>query len=777
MSTRILTATRLCGSIVAKHQRVLPIAIVWLYLMLGQLVFGINGPVANAQTETQPAAQISDSTPDELRVRFGLGNAWKLGQLCPVQVAMPGSLRSEAKFIEVQTVDGDGVAVVYRQAVASEALSQDGTCWIPVRIGRADSSIVVRVLGEQGLLQEQLFASDSTGQRLTSSQPLIVAIGSSMGVEMLSRSSADGTSSTFSTVTLKTASQLPWHWSDYSACDLIVLSCADTQLLKAISVEQWTAIDVWIRRGGGCVVSLGSQAESLTDLKPLVELLPGEILGVGQIDNPGSLESLIATDQPLQGFPCSRIRPVRGKTELTLTDSLSREVPWWLSYAHGHGTLRFIASDLDHESFAAWKDLKRLWQRLLAPYLDRGAIETSEGQLATDSSYLGYSDLVGQLRATLDVFPGVSVISFGQVAAMLVGVLLLIGPVDYFISVKWLKRPDLSWTIAGTMLLAVAAGLTWMVTAIRPQNVHVNTAQIIDLDAATGNVNGWLWSHIYSGAARQLDVDVQSQVSDAPIRLDWQGLPGRGLGGLLSQLSTDRGMPEYQIELESNRKSQIVGVGIPAAGTKCLSAVWADTTRIVATSSLREIPGVDQLEGQLANPLSVDLLDPVLYYHNWYYGLNSRIPAGQSVTISFDTIPKDIGRRLNGRKTVDSQETTTKWDPGDRGSLDRLLELMMLHKSAAGSTYTSLTHRFQPQLDHSNLLETDQAILLGRLEQPWARVQVTMDSVPMDSVTVDTVPMDSVTVDSNRPVTSDVVQDVDRTWCRIAIPVIQNKKK
>jgi hypothetical protein len=253
-----------------------------------------------------------------------------------------------------------------------------------------------------------------------------------------------------------------------------------------------------------------------------------------------------------------------------------------------------------------------------------------------------------------------------------------------------------------------------------------------------------------------LDIEARTLASNTTIGLDWQGLPGRGLGGLLSQLNTDRGMPPYRIEIGPGDQSKFVGVGVPAAGTKCLYGSWTDSLTLVASSSLREISGVDQLEGELVNPLPVDLLEPVLFYHNWYYGLDSRIPSGGTVPISFDTIPKDISRRLNLRRTVDGNERITKWDPAERNSVDRLLELMMFHKAAAGRTYTSLTHRYQPQVDQSNLLKTDQAILVGRLEVPWVEIDVTPPAALQSRSSLE------------------VQQDMRRVWCRIAIPVEQN---
>lgn len=694
-----------------------------------------------------------------LQIQLGLGNAWKLGHLVPVRMQLDQSLRSQATSVEVRSIDGDGVEMNYSLQLTAGNISNAGVLWMPIRIGRQAVELTFRVLGPEGTIHTQSIDTEQSSQVLPSSQPLVLALGASMGIEALSRSSADGKSSTFSTIVVNSPDELPLHWSDYSSCDLIVVSSKKPELLESMSAAQWRAIDSWVRQGGACIISLGTEAQRLAKVPEFATMLPGNITGAGRINNPAALESLVATDEPLDAFDCSIVEPTRGKAELTLNDSLAHPVPWWLSYSHGLGTIRFIASDLGQTAFDDWQDRQRLWGRLIAPYMDREVTEVYDEKQVGQSSYLGYSDLVGQLRATLDVFPDVRVISFGQVAAMLVGILLLIGPVDYLVSVKWLKRPDFSWYFAGGMLLAASVGLTWLLSAIRPTEVQVNTAQIVDVDVADKLVQGRLWSHIYSGSARELDIEVESKTAQVPVRVDWQGLPGRGLGGLLSQLSTDRGMPSYTIAAQANGHTSLIGVGIPAAGTKCLIANWTQPLEITATSNLSEIPGVDQLEGVLANPLAVDLIDPVLFYHNWYYSLNSRIPAGGTTAISFDTIPKDITRRLNGRHSVDGKVSTIKWDPANRTSIDRLLELMMFYKSASGQTYTGLTHRFQSQIDQSNLLQTDRAILLGRLEQPLGQVQVANAAAGGDSAALE------------------VKQGLDRVLCRIVIPVKQNSKK
>ena len=67
--------------------------------------------------------------------------------------------------------------------------------------------------------------------------------------------------------------------------------------------------------------------------------------------------------------------------------------------------------------------------------------------------------------------------------------------------------------------------------------------------------------------------------------------------------------------------------------------------------------------------------------------------------------------------------------------------------------------RFQPLVDQSNLLQTDRAILLGRLEKPWAAVQVALSGESSESAALE------------------VQQYMDRVWCRIAIPVEPAPKK
>ncbi|MEM7474447.1 MAG: hypothetical protein AAF483_05585 [Planctomycetota bacterium] len=709
------------------------------------LSFVFASAVFGQEPGRQPAVQ----------VQAGFAGYWKLGHVCPVRVRLTGSLETEARILQVFSVDGDGVEVVYTKPLEVGRASES---WMPIRIGRKNYTIRIEVLGAaENVLFSGEIAPDSD-KVLGSDQPFVIAIGDSMGLEKLSRTSADGSSSNFTCVTLTDCKDLPPSGMDLESCDLLVVSTSDPKLVQEL-ISRWSTIDEYVRRGGGCVFSAATQSlelfqnsETAARTGTIQDFLPGKVIGKGRVTDPGVLESMLSTEERVREFDVVLYELSKGQIELSLSDSLNRSTPWWASFSHGHGTVRTIASDLGDPALLKWKDQRLLWQLIVKPYLDESMLENrSSEDDSGDSSYLGYRDLVGQLRATLDVFSQVQVVSFGQIAAILIGVILLVGPLDYFVSVRWLKRPDISWYFSSLVLVGTVVGLTFYCLQSRPNGVLVNTVQIFDFDVESGKRNGIVWSHVYSGNARRIEVSGEQRFGGQPIELNWQGLPGSGLGALSSQLSTDRGMPAYNIDFGGTGGSTIRNVGVAAGGTKCIVGRWTDQVTVESEFELSELTGVDQVQGVIQNPFDEDILNPVLFYHNWYYRLNSRIPAGGTISVSSDLVPKDIARKLNERKALNQKVSTTKWDPADRNSLDRLVELMMFHKAATGENYTSLQHRYQGYLDQSNLLDSDRAILVGSLKTPVASLQV------------------------NEANNADLEasQEVDKTWCRLIIPVEQ----
>ena len=738
-------------------------------------------PSDSPLSTTPPAATSSapDSTTTnaiKLSAQLGFAGQWKLGHIAPVRVDIEGLDRPPENIsVELQTLDGDGVLVSYKRSANASQLTQNNSgtrsLWVPIRIGRLQAAVTIRLLNSEKptgqnqavenqaaeapdaekLLAEKRYEADELPTALPSTQPLIVTFGATNGVEASSATNVAGTATTFTTATIQSAADIPDASICFSAVDLLIIPTNSVDLIRDIRPEQWQATDRWLRDGGSGLITLGPEARDLSSIKPFAALLPGEVLDYSKVTNPGPLESYVGTNDPIEVFEVTRFNPSTATIDLTLLDSLNRRIPWLSRHAYGLGSIQVVASDLDQPAFTDWPDRNKLWRILLGRTIDLGIAEKSLNTQIGTASYLGYDDLVGQLRASLDVFPSLTVVSFGQAVTIIVALLLVIGPLDYFLSVKWLKRPDFSWYFAGSMLIIASLGLMALRNNLRPDEVRINTVQVVDIDTTSNQATGHLWSHVYSSQARQLDLRLQTSAPENEVAIDWQGLPGRGLGGLMSQLNTDLGMPSYLVQQDTAVLTQ---VGIPNSGTKCISATWHHPIELSAQAKLKEIAGIDQLEGDIVNPLPVDLKDCMLIYHHWYYSMPSRIAPGQSIRVSFETIPKDLPRRLNGRRVVQGSEQITPWNPADRNSIPRLLEMLMFYKAASGPTYTTLMHRYQPQLDFSNLLMLNRAILVGRIEEPLASIQVGGD-----------------------PSTPSAVQDMNQTWVRLVFPVEASPSK
>ena len=188
------------------------------------------------------------------------------------------------------------------------------------------------------------------------------------------------------------------------------------------------------------------------------------------------LENFTKTELPFDAEFFQRNRPavtrlknVRGEVLLDEVSS-SAERPLAIHAAAGLGQVTFVALDLDHPSLAAWKGRATL----VASLLQRGAAEREQGEREArrGMTQLGYDDLIGQLRAALDQFPGVSLVNFTTVSVLTIVYLLLIGPGDYLLlsrlnvprQVTWITFPLVAAGVIGAGGRDAAAG-AWQPSA------------------------------------------------------------------------------------------------------------------------------------------------------------------------------------------------------------------------------------------------------------------------------------------------------------------------
>jgi hypothetical protein len=719
------------------------------------------------------AAQQSDPS---ISVAMGLGGYWKVGYPTQTKIDIQAGSQALTGRVEVQTCDGDGVGVVYSDPAWQVQLQANAHTQMAMSIkhGRSNRPILIRILQNDGqLVREHLLNADERGTVLPATQPWVVGIGTDgLKLDQGLLKSARGTLPEYSSTSLTKIEQLPTSWLGYSGVDLLVLSSSNISLNQALAFENAEAIHEWVVQGGHLAMTLGMDSPTLMKHSNLAAILPGTLDRVSGSCESGPLESFLSSQTQLDSLQCAVCSLRTGTVELT-TQGIDRlKFPLIARWALGCGKVVYLATEIDSPEMNKWDNRTSVLKLLLDGQWERKSFQRDKLR------YQGYDDLSGQLNATLDRFPNLTLGDLTSISIIAGLLCLIIGPFDYFVVSRSWKRPRGTWVTLGLCSIGSCMIATGLAQSWKPTTPSMNTLELIDIDLKTQNVNGRAFSHFYGGTRGSFDFEASRRgpggatkgvAPASAVSLDWFGQPGRGLGGFESTVATDRGMPNYRIQgsktisnaLETSRARApgtsfgLFGVGIPTAGTKALSARWSERVEIPSTTnSLTLVAGsIDLLDGSITNPLEVDLLDSMLVYRGRAYSNSTRFRSGETMTLTQNSLPKDVVRKLQRRQSVGAEERSVPWDPGSNDNLDRLVEMIAFHQSAGGSNYTGLYNRYLGELDASDVMRYDYAVLLARVDEPALAWSVHRDSIPVPSI------------EGNR-----------RTYLRLFIPVARSSK-
>jgi hypothetical protein len=705
-----------------------------------------NGLPVNAQSP-------SESNAVQFQAEMGLGGFWKVGYPTRLVIDVKSGAKPINAHVEIQTYDGEGVPVAYQSDSWRLNLAANSTARIETEAkhGRGNRPIVVRIIDADGtVLLERALGIEERGTALPATQPWIVGIGSDkLGLGQGGMKSTRGALPEQSTVELTSPAQLPSSASCYGGVDLLVYSSRNKDLNERIKPEQAIAVRDWVAQGGRCILTLGENSESWKQRPELAAMLPGEFKEVSRDCEPGPLESYLGSQSRLANLTCCIFNVSSGAVDLYSKTKNRVQFPLIARCAYGAGKLTLTAFELDSTQILDWESRPSLLKNLLNDQWEKKDILTEK------RVYLGYDDLSGQLNSTLDRFP---LLTLGNLAslAILAGLFcLVIGPFDYFAISRGWKKPRGTWITLLICSVGCCALITGVANRWKPQLPTINSVEVLEIDYQTQTLRGRSFAHCYGGERGAFDFFAHRRAMPATttrpatkVQLDWFGQPGRGLGGFESTVATDRGMPMYRIGFEtfgqsdekvpdasSEKSFGIRGVGIPAAGTKAMCATWQENVDLAnETNALSMVSGRnDLLEGSFENPLDVDLLNGVLIYCGRAYALDTRIRVGQRVAFSSSTVPKDVTRRLQRRQHVGGEERSTPWNPGDADKMDRLMELISFHESAGGSKYTGLYNRYLSDLDCSDVIRLDRAILTCELKDPALTWTMRRNAVPIQA--------------------------------------------
>jgi len=703
-------------------------------------------------------SELFAAPPDTLRVSVtsGLAGYWKIGfptlHRVSVSSAQNGNGEPLKGSIEVHTFDGDGVPVIYRSKGWAFDCSGNQTSTVDVlaKHGRGNRPIrIVLIDDRKQTFLEHTLSDSERGTPLPANQPWIVGLGTSqLGLAQGTMKSAQGSFGELSVSEITDASTLPKNEHAYAGVDAVVFSSANEELNRGITASQASALTAWTKMGGQLVLCWGKSAQSLSNISELKELIPGEILSYSDDGEPGPIESLLGSQQQLQRLPCAVLNLKQGRVDVVTATGTRTKLPFIARWAVGIGSVVWMATEIDCPQMLAWETRPALIKYLLNDFWEKPESRVNK------SIYQSYDELVGQLNATLDTFPNLRLGNLGQLVLIAGLLALLIGPLDYFIVSKAWRKPRWTWwtlLISSIGIMSVSSVLT---RAWKPDLPSINSLEIIDVDDQTQQLHGRAYSHCYAGRRGVYDFaayhrPLQNLTAEkAPTqrpnpteskprqnRIDWFGQPGKGLGGFDSNVTTQLGLPTYTVESATSESTDIQGIGFPAAGTKAFYSEWSDPFDFPSSyNGLGTVSGKDDLlQGSFANPLSVDILEGVLYFAGRAYTIPSRIRPGERVPIS-TSIPKDITRRLQRRTFVAGEEQGSDWNPADTNNLERLAELLSFHRSAGASSYSSLSNRYLSHLECSDLLKLERAVIFAQVAEPVSTWNLRRNGSPVQPI-------------------------------------------
>jgi hypothetical protein len=476
------------------------------------------------------------------------------------------------------------------------------------------------------------------------------------------------------------------------------------------------------------VVCAGRTApEWFAEGKPLADLLPGKLVELVRLPQTQAIESFAGSREPIgrsgipQNIPVLRLVDVVGQVEAF---GRGNELPLVVRSARGLGELVFEGIDLAEPPLANWSGRSDFVRALLRPYLADADQLKSKQKLVS----FGYDDLAGALRQRLGrSFAGVSAIGFPLVAALVIGYVLLLGPLSYLFVEKLLRRPWVAWVTLPLVVLGTSVGAALLLGAAkRADRVRMNTAELVDVDLTTGRSRGTCWATLYSPQAKRFDVALAPRAPDgeavASVQslVSWLGLPGSGVGGMHSAGEPiDVTGVGYR---ESSNLEQLVGLPVLTSSTKSLGARWDTEQNWQAAPPIAaELHVGDDglIVGKLANDTGAKLVNACLLFGQWGYRLGDLAP-GQQLEVGPELSAIRV-RTIVTRRARQQSAAGQSVFLADRATADELLSVMMFYQAAGGEGFAGLPNRYQASCDLSRLLELGRAILIAGGNRPGSQ--------------------------------------------------------
>ena len=701
-------------------------------------------------------------------VRFGFQQTVRVATWAPVSVTLFPQQEDFQGRVEVVTPDPSGSQCVVTSDELSIAKGQSRRVNLLTMAGRLETFLTVRIVTDDVIVEARRLSTTGVDETppdftvLPHSRRIWLAAGS-LQLREPDESESDSTklSGVVHVAPLNSPGELPDDWRVLSACSTIVLPSGFD-----VNADQFAALTTWLKRGGHLIVAVGNRTESIDRRQDFLDsgfanLLPaGAELEAAEITDFSGFETYVARKGGEQQFrvpllnssePGTRFRIPGAKTVVSsLNGDLVVRIPV------GFGRMTLIGTSLESGPISRW----RQGQLFLIKLADSESRTGTKAESTQRISRSGITELSTQLRRSLEGREQEGGRSALVVLGLILLYLLLIGPVDYFLVHRVLKRPRLTWV---TFPIIVVLGAILAHSSARATNGTRNEiAQLdcIDVDAESGFVHQTSWGKLYSTENRRFRAALHSKApaflstsseQDCAIQtagIVWFGASEQNYGGMYRGGGLELGRTEYRL---SKDLQTIEDLPVPVWSSRMLTAESVGETKAdLFELALYQGGSGGQLarNSTLTHHLPLPVSDWVLVYGTRAYFFDpekagadseSRLMPGRV----WSPTDKAVGsQELKSFLTGIYYELTRRDKPGDRQyvsaqreydprstNLDQIVHMLTLHSVAGGRKYTGLTNDALAHLELSSLAPLNRAILIGRLSSPGSILEMNGEAI------------------------------------------------
>lgn len=756
--SRFASVTQHFQSLVRRFRRIVPAVLTVIVTML---------------LADSPAVHAADVTVSKLIV--GVGGGGRVGSWVPVRVAANGLTASSPVQLMVTASDSKGDDCV--NVVASGMTDSSGAIQLEGVFppGRLDGTVLVQLTGENNAVlwnhsltlaadatsigsvasseADEVGSAETTAGSLPATLQLIrhvpltvMTVGPTSGMTELVAiyEARDATRGTLAHFVASSFEDLPATRRGYDSFDVIVLnSTYDLNAAQAMAVQSW------VMAGGHLIVSGGDSLPGLlsSSTGPWLKSLFGIQDELIRSQDLSALQNFVIGANQLQTNrkDVSIIR-VSSRQSAAIVDSING--PIVSRNTAGVGVVTLVSADLNQEPVRSWLSLPQLYEMLLFGRLSADAEEQfSQRQMISST---GVSDLATQLAAVSDAIPADERWTSWQAMLLMVIFLAIVGPLDYLVVVKLLRRPRLTWFTFPAMI-ALACGLTWWKSdSGRPPEV-VRAVHLLDVGQSDSRqaVRIRSWASMSTTDSRfakvrfdRMDVQKGLTLQQLDQSLSWHGRAEDVFGGLYRPGGA--GLGKVSSRRVDGEAAAFESIPLLADGSQSfVTEIMGDANDPkVFDSKLRIGPG-GLLDGSFSHRLNVPI-------RNWIIAFGSRIyrPA-KTLDESSTEIPpntewtRESGNvkiseirdflkgvraveRIGPKKSGSESNMTQVQTPYDSNGTDPqdILTMISLFQIAGGESFVKLSNDSLRRDELSDSISLNTAMLIGVIDVPLTELVI-----------------------------------------------------